>query len=210
MKTLGFALLGSIAVCLTGCGGPSEVEADAESGLVEVTLQLDWYAEPAHGGFYQALVKGFYKEEGLAVDIKQGGPGIRPLPSVTVGGAEFALSRIDDTVIGIDQGLPLKVAMAYMQKDPQAIMFHASNPIDSWEDLDGKAIMIDPGSAMVSWLKKRYEIEFDIIPLDFGIARFLADKGFIQQCFITSQPYFAELQGAEVGAKLLADEAFSP
>jgi len=192
------------------CAGPGDSGESSGSLLQALRLQLDWYAEPAHGGFYQALVKGYYQEEGLDVEILQGGPGAVPLQSVTVGKADFTLGRIDDAIRARDRGLPLMVAMAYMQKDPQAIMYHASNDIETWKDLDGRAIMVDPGGAFVAWLKKRYEIDFDVIPLDFGIARFLSDENFIQQCFITSQPYFAKLQGVEVEAKLLSDESYSP
>ena len=201
--TLGTLLLLSFA----GCGKKESGNADA---LQKVTLQLDWYAEPAHGGFYEALLKGFYEEEGLALEIVQGGSGTVPLQAVTVGSADFALSRVDDVLMGIDRGLPLLLTMAYMQKDPQAIMFHASNPIESWEDLNGKAVMVDPGGAFVAWLKEFHDISFDILPVDYGIQRFLADPNFIQQCFVTSQPYYAKQQGVEVGTLLLSDSGYKP
>lgn len=197
----------AVALLWAGC---KKTESESRSGLEPVSLQLDWYAEPAHGGFYHALLHGYYEEEGLDVSILQGGPGTVHMQAVTVGKADFALGRVDDVIMGIDRGLPLHLAMAYMQKDPQAIMFHASNPIESWGDLAGKAIMVDPAGAFVVWLKKFHKIEFDILPLDYGIQRFLADPEFVQQCFITSQPYFAEQQGIEVKTLLLSDSGYSP
>jgi len=44
------------------------------TGLTRITLQADWYPQPEHGGFYTALVKGYYREEGLEVSIRPGGP----------------------------------------------------------------------------------------------------------------------------------------
>ena len=38
-------------------------------------LQLNWIPDAQHGGFYAALVEGFYEEEGLHVKIVPGGPG---------------------------------------------------------------------------------------------------------------------------------------
>ena len=67
-----------------------------------------------------------------------------------------------------------------------------------------------PGSVFVAWLKKFHGIEFDIIPVDYGIQRFLSDEQFIQQCFITSQHYFAKEQGADVKTLLLTDSGYSP
>ena len=35
-------------------------------------FQADWYPQPEHGGFYDAVVKGYYKDEGLDVEIIPG------------------------------------------------------------------------------------------------------------------------------------------
>ena len=45
--------------------------AHAEEKFVFLT---NWYAEAEHGGFYQAQAKGLYKQAGLEVTIKMGGP----------------------------------------------------------------------------------------------------------------------------------------
>ncbi len=42
----------------------------------DITFGTDWRAQAEHGGFYQALAKGFYAEHGLNVKIRQGGPQI--------------------------------------------------------------------------------------------------------------------------------------
>ena len=42
--------------------------------LAKITVQLDWVAEPEHGGFYQALARGFFRDEGLDVTVVPGGP----------------------------------------------------------------------------------------------------------------------------------------
>lgn len=206
------SILASVVI-LAGCGKHEPETRERKpsvENLVKVSLRLDWYAEPAHGGFYQALLKGYYKEKGLDVEILQGGPGVVPLRSVATGQADLALSRVDDVVIGVDKGLPVQLVMGYMQKDPQGIMFHASNPIESWEDLNGKTMMLNPGNAFVSVLRKQKNLEFNVIPLDYGIQRFLADEDFIQQCFVTSQPFFAKQNGADVRVMLLSDESYSP
>ena len=44
-------------------------EEQRSNGLTPVRLQLDWYPQPEHGGFYTALLKGYYKAEGLDVTI---------------------------------------------------------------------------------------------------------------------------------------------
>jgi len=41
---------------------------DAE-GLTPVKFLTDWMPQPEHGGFYQALAKGYYRDVGLDVKL---------------------------------------------------------------------------------------------------------------------------------------------
>jgi NitT/TauT family transport system substrate-binding protein len=102
------------------------------------------------------------------------------------------------------------MAGALLQHDPQALLFHAENPITRFEDLDGKRIMAGSGTAFVELLRSKYQIDFEILPLDYGLGQFLRDKNFIQQCFITSEPYFAKQQGANPGTLLIKESGLDP
>ena len=61
---------------------PPAAAAEAPRKLI---VQLDWMAEPEHGGFYQAQARGFFREEGLDVTLLPGGPGAHVMPSVATG-----------------------------------------------------------------------------------------------------------------------------
>jgi NitT/TauT family transport system substrate-binding protein len=54
----------------------------------ELTLQLKWVAQAQFAGYFVALDKGFYEEEGLDVTIKPGGPDIAPEQVIAGGGAD--------------------------------------------------------------------------------------------------------------------------
>src|ERR1035441_2139420 len=67
----------------------------AGTGLAPLRLQLDWYPQPEHGGFYTAQMLGYYKAEGLNVTIS-------PLPQygsvaqiVATGRADIGLGSSD-------------------------------------------------------------------------------------------------------------------
>ena len=47
---------------------------DSITPLTKVSLQLNWFPEAEHGGYYAALIHGAYQEEGLDVEIIGGGP----------------------------------------------------------------------------------------------------------------------------------------
>lgn len=188
----------------------SSSEATPGQTLTEVTLQLDWFPEPAHGGFYQAVARGYYEAEGLDVTILPGGPGGRPTQKVAAGIVPFSMGRSDDMMLAAEQGLPVLVVAALMQHDPQALLLHEEHPVNDFADLDGRAVMAYPGSAWIPYLKKRFDIEFDLMPMSFGLAHFIADPELIQACFVTDEPFRLRRQGVAVKTLLLADSGYDP
>ena len=172
---------------------------------------MDWYAEAEQGGNYQALAKGYYRDAGLDVDILNGGPGGFPLQKVAAGVAQFALGRSDDVILAVGRGhLPLTIVCAYMEKDPMAIIVHADGPVHDFPDLNGKVIMVDPSSAWVTYIKAQYRIDFGIIPLNYGLSQFVADKGFVQQAFATNEPYYVRQHGVTPRTLLIANTGYNP
>lgn len=97
-----------------------------------------------------------------------------------------------------------------MQKDPQAIMAHKSSGITGFADLDGRAIMAIPGSNWIELLKRKFSIDFGVVPLDYGMDRFLTDQNFIQQIFLTNEPYYVVKEGADPVVLPLYDTGFAP
>ena len=202
----------AVTLTLAGCGQKTEAPpaADGSKPLIKVTLQTDFYAQPEHGGFYQALAKGYYREAGLDVTINQGGPGTLGAPRLLKGDIQFCIGRSDDVIASVARGLPVVMVGALMQRDPQAIMFHTSSGIHGLKDLDGRNIMATPGANFIPILEKKFGIKISITPLDFGLSRFMADPQFVQQCFITNEPYYVRKQGAVIGVLPRSDSGFSP
>ena len=60
--------------------------------LTKVTLQLKWVAQSQFAGYYAAKAKGYYKQVGLDVNIKVGGPDILPEQVVLGKQAEFGIN----------------------------------------------------------------------------------------------------------------------
>ena len=52
---------------------------------VPISLALNWFPEAEHGGFYAALVHGYFADEGLHVTIRPGGPKAPVIPEVADG-----------------------------------------------------------------------------------------------------------------------------
>src|SRR6201996_7720448 len=84
---LSLALLSIVSIL--GCHG------GGKSGLTRVKFETDWYPQPEHGGFYEAQLKGYYRQEGLDVTIVPGGPYVIAEQQVSLGAAQFAMGSSD-------------------------------------------------------------------------------------------------------------------
>ena len=51
----------------------------------KITYMTNWYAQAEHGGYYQALVSGLYKKEGLDATIRMGGPQVNGMQLLAAG-----------------------------------------------------------------------------------------------------------------------------
>jgi NitT/TauT family transport system substrate-binding protein len=196
------------AALLASCSKPAPADGPP---LTRVSVQADWYAEAEQGGNYQALAKGYYREAGLDVDIMNGGPGGLPFQKVAAGTADMALGRSDDVILAVSRGhLPLTIVCAYMERDPMAVLVHDESPVRDFPGLAGRVMMADPASAWIPYLKATYHIDFSIIPLNYGLGQFLADRSFIVQGFATNEPYFVSQKGVPSRTLLIANSGYNP
>ena len=197
----------ALAFTFSGCRS----HESSTNGLTPVRLQLDWYPQPEHGGFYTALLQGYYKAEGLDVTIL-------PLPEygsvaqlVATGRADIGLGSSDQILEWDSNGLPLLAVAATMQHDPQAIMVHKNSPIHDFKDLEGHTIAAQTGATWLKYVTARYGLhQVRQIPSTLSIANFLADPDYVQQIFITSEPFFARQAGAEVRTILISQSGYDP
>jgi NitT/TauT family transport system substrate-binding protein len=188
----------------------SVVAAGAEP-LKKVRFQLDWYPDAERGGFISALVNGYYRDAGLDVAILPANPGMSALGPLLSGQTEFAMSQSDMVTISRGQGMGLVSVMATMQHDPQAVMVHDESPVRSFTDLDGRAVAVVPGSSWLLYLVQKFHLtHIREVRATYGISNFLVDPDYIQQVFVTSEPYACLQQGVKVRTLLIKDTGCDP
>jgi len=182
------------------------------NGLTPVKLQTDWYPQPEIGGFYTAQLNGYYKAEGLDVEILPGGPYISSDGLVASGAVQFGMNSSDHVLEAVaNSGEPLLAVGATMQHDPQGILLHADSPIHTWSDLDGHTIAVKPGSTWWEFIRKKFHLDHvHEIPATYSVANFLQDPTYIQQGFVTSEPFFAQKAGAPTRMLLNRDAGYDP
>src|ERR1700726_4108723 len=57
-----------------------------------ITFGTDWKAEAEHGGYYQAIATGIYRQHGLEVTLRQGGPQVNHAQLLAAGRLDFNLA----------------------------------------------------------------------------------------------------------------------
>jgi NitT/TauT family transport system substrate-binding protein len=176
--------------------------------LRKVVLQTDWFPQAEHGGFYQALAKGFFAEAGLDVEIWPGGPGAGIKLKVVKGDADFGMSRSDDLMLAASRGMSLVMVAATMQHDPMALMVHADSPVKNFQDLQGRLVIGNVGLAYMPFLEQKYGITFEKRQNTYGLGEFLANPDVIQQCVVTNEPFLAEQRGVKVRTLPLAASGY--
>jgi NitT/TauT family transport system substrate-binding protein len=172
--------------------------ASAQS-LDKVSFGTNWVAEGEHGGFYQALADGTYREYGLDVTIVPGGPLINNRMLLPVGRLDFFMSANTlQSFDAVEQNVPTVAVAAMFQKDPQVLIAHPDAGVDKFDDLRALTLFVSKEGVATyfQWLKTDYKFkESQVKPYTFNAQPFLADKQSAMQGYVTSEPYAIEKQG---------------
>jgi ABC-type nitrate/sulfonate/bicarbonate transport system substrate-binding protein len=135
---------------LVACSGD---DGEEEEPLTDTSIQLSWVHTVEFAGFYEAVDKGFYAEQGLNVRLDAGGYDadgnyIFPLTPVLSGATDFGVAGGDVLLSARASGEPVVGIAAIYQRNPVMLVSLAEKDIRLPQDLKGKRIGIDdPGTA---------------------------------------------------------------
>ncbi|QAY65553.1 ABC transporter substrate-binding protein [Paenibacillus protaetiae] len=144
-RTWGFKFLAAaaaVAVMLAGCSSNGSTKGEAGQGedsakLTKVKVVLDWTPNTNHTGLYVARDKGFFKEQGLDVEIVQPGQdGADKM--IASGSADFGVSYQESVTMARIAGVPLVSIAAVIQHNTSGFASPAAKGIDSPEKFEGK------------------------------------------------------------------------
>src|SRR4051812_20583010 len=114
------------ALLLSGCGGggSAEPQGSASGELTPVKLQLQWFAQAQFAGYYAALDQGYFRDEGLDVQILEGGADIVPQDVLSSGDVDYAISWVPKVLGSIEQGAKItNVAQIFERSATTQISF---------------------------------------------------------------------------------------
>ncbi|WP_162139664.1 ABC transporter substrate-binding protein [Kordiimonas gwangyangensis] len=177
-----------------------------------IVFATDWKAQAEHGGFYQALAKGFYKKRGLNVTIRPGGPQTDNPRLMAAGALDIAMASNNFQPLNLmAAGAEVKVVMASFQKDPQVLMVHPHVEASSIADLKGMPVFISDSAVATfwPWLKAKFDFQDgQIRKYTYSLAPWLVNKNTVQEGYLSSEPFTAAENGVEPKVFLFADAGY--
>jgi len=204
----------ALATCLViaGCSTPAKPTADPATGTPAV-LQLNWFPEAEHGGFYAALVEKLAAAEGLALEIRPGGRAAPIASELAAGRVQFAVANAEDVVMFRSQGADIVTVMAACQHHPRCLLMRKDSGVTSFEDLgkQGMTLQVQQGHAFLEFMRKKGLLAgVKEVPYTGGVALTVHDPKMAQQGYVYSEPLLARQEGAEITTLMLSDIGFDP
>lgn len=151
------ALVLAVGFTIYAFTGPSDDQANAR-----VRLQLQWFDQAQFAGFYIAKEKGFYREEGLNVEIAPGGYATRPVELIETGQTDISIAPADIALQAIGVGKPINIIGTTFDRSMVCFMSRSSSNIHSPQDLKGKVVGVYEGfdtDNVLTLLLKKHGIE---------------------------------------------------
>jgi NitT/TauT family transport system substrate-binding protein len=192
---------------------PGIAGAAESAKAAKLQFALNWKAEPEFGGFYAAKLSGYFQQRNLDIEITEGGAGTPVVQMVANSKVPFGIAAADEVVISQARGTDVVALFAVYQINPQGIMAHPERGFKSIGDVFNTPgrLAIQSGSPHALFLQNQfrgYKVTF--VPYAGGVATFLTDPNYSQQCFVTSEPLIVRKKGKPAQSFLIADAGFKP
>jgi NitT/TauT family transport system substrate-binding protein len=165
-----------LCVALVLACGPAPTPTSVP--LEPVSLQLQWVTQAQFAGYYVALDKGWYREEGIDLKIEPGGPDLVPVDLILSGARDFGTALLADQVVAVQQGKPVISIAQIQQMNGLLLIAKKSSGIQGPQDFVGKRVGV--------WLGA-WEAQFDALMAKEGIAPAdfdLVSQGFSMEPFL--------------------------
>ena len=176
-----------------------EVEMTVLPEMTKVSILTDWWHSTDYAALLGADYHGFFTERNLDVEIRQGGPGIRPANDVVTGEVDFANALAENVILAEAAGGELVAFFATYQVSPMGLMVHEETGASSFQDIidQDMTVRIFPGQVFWEVLKCENDIQLEEIMYDGVLSTWINEKNWADQAFATTNPYHVMQEGAK-------------
>ncbi len=137
------AILGAmLAVAALVVGTPAAAQA------TKFPFRLNWTASGEHAPFFVAREKGFYREEGLEVEILEGSGSTTVLQLIANGTSPVGYADAGTMMRGVSKGMPVRAVGVPLQQSPHAFIYRADAPRPTKiSEIKGSRIAVTAGDS---------------------------------------------------------------
>lgn len=134
-----FAALRAIALRAgLGCAVLATSAFSASAQLEKATLRLDFLPGGYHAPFFLALDRGYYKQQGIDLQILDGRGSTSTLQVLGAGTDTFGVANLSAMASAVSKGIPLVAVGGLVQRDPDSLISLAGSNITRPKDVEGK------------------------------------------------------------------------
>lgn len=184
---------------------------ESKKQLIKLTFRLDWAVGAEHSYIYLAQKKGYFKQEGLDVEIQPGDGSITSAKLVGNGTIDYALCSGDTALIAASAGAPVQVIAVLYSRTPTVVYSRKDRNITKPKDLEGRKY----GAYMKSTTYNQFLAFCSLAGIDKGKVQVVATAGKADDILTDSvdasggytyiQPVQCELAGTPVNEIFVAD-----
>jgi NitT/TauT family transport system substrate-binding protein len=164
----------------------STLPAHANAPLKKASFRPQWVPQAQFAGYYVASAKGFYKEQGIDLEIRAGGPGIIAINNVAGNKDTFGTDWLLGGLAAASKGAPIiNIAQMFQTSGLMLVAFKKSG-ITKPEQMKDRTVGIWPGlfAMLPQLLFKKYSVQPKLVSQKFSIDDFL--KGQLDVASATS------------------------
>lgn len=186
----------------------------AEHKFRKVTLQLNWLHQFQFAGYYIAKEKGFYKDVGIDIDIKEFQYGMDISNVIEDKKVDFAIGR-SSLLIEKAKKKDVVALFATFQDSPLMLLTREDSKIKTLNDLKSKNIMMTPDAkttasilAMLS-SQKIYENDINVQDHTFDLNDLISGKTDAMASYLSNEPIILDDKGIKYKIFHSKDYGFS-
>lgn len=119
--------------------------------LTKVSFRLNFNPNAEHAPYYLGKKKGFYRDQGVDLDILPGTGSAVAVKLVGTGDSNFGVAVSDTVTVGRSQTIPVVATAVLLQQSPTVLVSKKEKNITKPTDLYGKKVGVNPQSTVYAF-----------------------------------------------------------
>ena len=184
--------------------------------LEQVVLQLNWKHQFQFGGYYAAIEKGYFRDAGFEVSLRELIDGHDPIQSVLSGEADFGVAA-SELALHRAKGEPVVALATIVQNSPLVLLVNRRK-ITSIDALSGGRIMLTPHETeLFAYLRREGIANYTAVAHSYDPKDLISGRVDALSAYLTDEPYvlreagfpYLALNPSAVGIHFYGDTLFT-